>query len=125
MSSFMRMSVVAVTQFEAVHCWPSAPEEVGFLANLHRHIFHVRLRVEVTHSDRQIEFILLKRWLEQTIRSAMQSETGWWNETISCEAIARNIIQDALREVVSQECTMACSVSEDGENGAIVEYIVD
>ena len=27
------------TTFEGFHCWPSAPNEVAFLRNVHRHLF--------------------------------------------------------------------------------------
>ena len=56
-------------QKEGVHKYPAAATDpsladVAFLANEHRHIFHFRVIIEVFHQDRDLEFILVKRWLE-------------------------------------------------------------
>jgi hypothetical protein len=60
----MKKFIEVTWQFEGLHCWPSAPDEVAFLRSPHRHIFHCRARLEVFHQDREVEFILLKRNLE-------------------------------------------------------------
>ena len=39
--------------------------DVSFLGYPHRHIFHFRVAIMVTHNDRDIEFIQFKRWLEK------------------------------------------------------------
>lgn len=49
------------TSFVGFHRWDSAPEEVAFLRDLHRHIFNVKVTVEVSHNDRDVEFFLLKK----------------------------------------------------------------
>ena len=59
---------------EGVHCYPAAATDpalatgdeydVSFLASPHRHIFHFRVSISVWHSDRDVEFIQFKRWLE-------------------------------------------------------------
>ena len=61
-------------QKEGVHCYPAAATDpnlatgdeydVSFLATPHRHIFHFRVWIDVIHSNRDIEFIQFKRWLE-------------------------------------------------------------
>ena len=60
---------------EGVHMYPGADsdpklatgdwDDVSFLGIPHRHIFHFRVRIEVFHNDRDIEFIQFKRWLER------------------------------------------------------------
>jgi len=43
------------------HCWSRCPhKEVDFLKNEHMHDFTVRASCNVTHTDRQIEFILVR-----------------------------------------------------------------
>ena len=61
-------------QKEGVHCYPEAATDptlatgdqydVSFLASPHRHIFHFRVDIGVSHLNRDIEFIQFKRWLE-------------------------------------------------------------
>ena len=56
-------------QKEGIHKYPQALtdpdlEDVKFLGYPHRHIFHFRVDIEVHHDDRELEFILFKRELE-------------------------------------------------------------
>ena len=58
---------------EGIHKYPAALEDpnlatgdwddVGFLGIARRHIFHFRVRIQVFHNDRDIEFIQFKRWI--------------------------------------------------------------
>jgi len=62
-------------QKEGIHKYPAALDDpalatgdeydVSFLGYPHRHIFHFRVAITVTHNDRDIEFIQFKRWLEK------------------------------------------------------------
>jgi len=64
---------------EGIHKYPAAATDpnlatgdeydVSFLANPHRHIFHFRVWLSVTHNDRDVEFIQFKRWLEKLYSS--------------------------------------------------------
>lgn len=102
-------TIFARTQFEGFHRWPDAPDEVAFLRDIHRHIFHVTAYAPVTHENRDIEFILFKRKLEAFIKATHRerlAETEGW----SCETWARVIGEHFGCELVE--------VSEDGENGA-------
>jgi len=54
---------------EGIHKYPAALTDptladVSFLGYPHRHIFHFKVAIQVFHDDRDIEFILFKRWLE-------------------------------------------------------------
>ncbi len=86
----------------------NAPEKVKFLRDPHRHEFHVTLTMEVSHDNRDIEFIQLKEQLDGYLR------VNWENSSSgnSCEQVAKHILNyfDAY----------SVSVSEDGENGATV-----
>jgi hypothetical protein len=87
---------------------------VSFLANEHRHIFHFNVAIEVTHNDRDIEFIQFKRWLEALYQGTLQLNYK------SCEMIC-----DDLYEVIATRYPdrfVEITVSEDGENGATITY---
>ena len=102
-------TVVWVTsQFEAFHRWKKAPQDVKFLRDYHRHLFHVKVGMEVNHGDREIEFFQFKRKLEDIIANT------WTGKKIdgSCEIIAED-----LRAYLGASFV---TVSEDGENGATV-----
>lgn len=104
----MRIEVVVRFQFEGIHCWPECPlPEVSFLRDPHRHIFHVEARKLVTHTDRDVEIILLKRAM-----SAYCVEQYTDAGRRSCEDIAM--------ELLSAFDLASVQVLEDGENGAMV-----
>ena len=79
----MRPKKMIWVQFrkEGIHCYPAAATDpnlatgdeydVSFLANQHRHIFHFRVWISVTHNDRDIEFIQFKRWLQNLYRDSL------------------------------------------------------
>jgi 6-pyruvoyl-tetrahydropterin synthase len=102
--------VFCTTSFEGFHRWPDAPEEVAFLRARHRHRFGVRVEVAVSHDDRDVEFILLRRAVEAEIaRVQAVLDDGTW----SCERWAAHLLT-AFKAV-------RVEVNEDGENGAVVE----
>ena len=117
----VKKTIFVNTSFEGIHCYPSAPEGVEFLRTPHRHIFGVRVEIEVYHNDRELEFILLKRkinsWFEaRTINNV------WQMGALSCERVASDLIAFLQRDLdKGQERYMSVSVDEDGENGATVE----
>lgn len=113
MSQAGRRFIVVRTQFEAMHQWADAPDEVAFLRDLHRHVFHVELKLEVYHADRELEFILVKRALTKWLELQRQP-VG------SCEMIAEQVLDWAERQYGEPRNRGACcTVSEDGENGAL------
>ena len=102
-------------RFEGFHHYPAAPVGVRFLANLHRHEFHVTVFLEQFHNDRDVEYILLKRWVQHYCNdySLLMPETS------SCEDIAENLARE-LRQKYENRRVMV-EVTEDGENGALIE----
>lgn len=110
---------------EGVHLYPAAAtdpklatggwDDVSFLGVPHRHIFHFKVRIEVFHDDRDIEFIQFKRWLEK-----LYSEDILELNHKSCE-----MISDELYEEISARYPgrfVEIEVSEDGENGSLIFY---
>lgn len=100
------------TQFEDLHCWPQAPNKVSFLRNPHRHIFVVEVLISVVGVDRELEFFLFKDEVEMYIE---QMNLGIHK---SCEMIGEYL----LKEIESNypDRSISVSVSEDGENGSVV-----
>lgn len=104
-------NIIVNLQFEGIHRWSACPiEEVKYLRDPHRHVFHICCKKAVTHDDRQVEIIQLKHriseWLDTLYQGHDMGET-------SCEMLAKKIAQRFGLNY--------CSVLEDGENGA--EYI--
>lgn len=119
------LSTIWVTfQKEGIHCYPEAltnPNlaDVSFLGHPHRHIFHFRVEVNVNHHNREIEFIQFKRWLE----SLYQDNTLELNNK-SCEMIANELIEEIHHKYPNIEM-IGVDVSEDGENGSSITYLLD
>jgi hypothetical protein len=112
---------------EGIHCYPAAATDsnlatgdqydVSFLANPHRHIFHFRVWLSVTHNDRDVEFIQFKRWLEQLYSSAQG--------VLSLDHKSCEMMSDELYDTISQKYPgreVWIEVSEDGENGSFIKY---
>ena len=110
---------------EGIHCYPAAATDpalatgdefdVSFLGTPHRHIFHFKVHIAVTHDDRDIEFIQFKRWLEK-----MYAEGTLQLNYKSCEMIARELNATISARYPGREVWV--DVSEDGENGAFLKF---
>lgn len=107
------LNIILNTRFSAIHCWPECPIiEVGYLRNPHRHEFHVKMKMQVHHANRDVEFIQLKNDVNKWIRENWEaSDLG----SMSCEDMCKTLFLEFGVDYVS--------VLEDGENGA--EYIGD
>jgi len=110
---------------EGVHCYPAAATDpnlatgdeydVSFLANKHRHIFHFRVWIGVTHNDRDIEFIQFKRWLENLYKDNILDLNFQ-----SCEMMSDELYSEISEKYPNREVWI--EVSEDGENGSFIKY---
>lgn len=100
---------------EGFHNFPVAEQmfgqEVSFLQHRHRHMFQFDCKRRVFHDDRDVEFILMKREIQQHVFDTWgyPAEFG----AMSCEMIARDLL--------GVFGLYYCKVSEDGENYAEVE----
>ncbi len=110
---------------EGMHKYPAAltdptlatgeEYDVSFLGYPHRHIFHFRVWISVTHNDRDIEFIQFKRWLENLYKDA----------TLSLDFKSCEMMSDDLYDIISKKYPgreVWIEVSEDGENGSFIKY---
>lgn len=112
----MKRYIYVTTQFEGIHRYQDAPDRVNYLRNYHRHLFKIRLQVEVEHNERDIEFIMFKQDLETYISQHFVDT----QLDMSCETIAEELINYVKKEYYIDR-KVICEVSEDGENGAILE----
>ena len=114
-------------QKEGIHCYPAAATDpklatgdyydVSFLGTPHRHIFHFRVWLGVTHNDRDVEFIQFKRWLERLY----SSEQGVLSlDYKSCEMMSDDLYAQISQKYPDREVWI--EVSEDGENGSFIKY---
>lgn len=114
----VRTEVYCTVQVEGIHRWETCPfEEVFYLRDPHRHVFHIKAYKQVNHDDRDVEFIMLKHQIENHLYTEYGSDLTNVCEfgNMSCEMIAKELIRlfDLSR----------CEVSEDNENGAVVTVI--
>lgn len=110
---------------EGIHRYPAAltdPKlatgdeyDVSFLGHPHRHMFHFKVYLEVLHSDRDVEFIQFKRWLEN-----LYSKGTLELDHKSCEMIADDLHDQIAAKYTDRKIWI--EVSEDGENGCIKQY---
>lgn len=118
--------VYCTVQVEGTHNWPDCPfDEVDYLRVPHRHVFHIKAYMPVTHSDRDVEFIMLKHLIRDYLvnkygkfsNEGMLRDMPYYTHcefgAMSCEMIAEELIETFELS--------KCEVSEDDENGAIVE----
>lgn len=112
-------------QKEGIHKYPAAltdpalatgdEYDVSFLGYPHRHMFHFRVAIKVTHNDRDIEFIQFKRWLENLYKDdVIQLDYK------SCEMMSDDLFDQIVAKYPDRDIKI--EISEDGENGALVEY---
>ncbi len=112
---------------EGIHKYPAAltdpnlatgdEYDVSFLGHPHRHIFHFRVWLSVTHNDRDVEFIQFKRWLEK-LYSGDQSVLSL--DYKSCEMMSDDLHAQIHAKYPDREVWI--EISEDGENGSFIKY---
>ena len=112
-------------QKEGMHKYPAAltdpalatgdEYDVSFLGHPHRHIFHFKVWISVTHDDRDIEFIQFKRWLLNLYKDSILSL-----DYKSCEMMSGDLYDIISKKYPSREVWI--EVSEDGENGSFIKY---
>ena len=112
-------------QKEGYHYFPGADTnpiyatgdeyDVGHLGTRHMHYFNFRVWVQVTHENRQIEFIQMRRWIENLYRQGILEL-----DHQSCE-----MMSDALCEKLREKypgMEIRIDISEEGINGSYTEY---
>lgn len=123
----IRRWIKVKTQFAGQHNWPEAPDEVAFLRSLHRHMFYVEVKIAVDYQDREIEFFIFKRHIDECIERLYPDCThvGVRNlDRKSCETIADQIYYNLVTSHSEYDGRdIIISVSEDGEVAGEVEHL--
>ena len=125
-SNQAKRMIFVTFQREGIHCYPAAGTDpalktneqydVSFLASPHRHMFHFNVAIQVFHTDRDIEFIQFKRWLDNLYTGVLELNFK------SCEMISDDLYQQIASRYPDRDIHI--TVSEDGENGATIYYNV-
>lgn len=112
-------------QKEGIHRYPEAATDpalatgdeydVSFLASPHRHIFHFRVELSVTHDNRDVEFIQFKRWCENLYKDATLTL-----DYKSCEMMGEELYSHISAKYPNRDVRI--EISEDGENGCYLEF---
>lgn len=120
----MRAKVIATFELGGFHQWPDAERllpVVGYLSDLHRHLFHFRVECSVLHHDRQVEFHMLRaaavEAVEELATARLNGELLFGSR--SCEMIATELGACLLSR---NWPVVAVEVWEDRENGARVDW---
>jgi hypothetical protein len=115
----IKRSIWITFKKEGIHSYPEAKtnidlKNVAFLQHPHRHQFGFRVEIDVDHNEREIEFILFKRW----VMSLYDEELLMFNN-MSCESIGEELL-NKIRERYPTR-TIKIFIDEDGENGCYLE----
>ena len=114
-----KLGIIITFELPGTHYFPMANAlfpKVGYLANVHRHIFRFKCYINVSHANRDKEFICFKNYIINTIKTNWPCDDNGdiKFKTSSCEQIGIDLLEliPALEKV---------EVWEDNENGAIIE----
>ena len=117
--------IYASIQKEGYHCFPEAgydskyktndEYDVSHLANKHMHYFYIKVWIEVSHSNRDIEFIQFRRWLNSLYDGILTLDSK------SCEMIAEDLFEQIAKKYPDSEIRI--DVAEDNINGALLEFL--
>lgn len=98
-----------------LHSYPKAHPKVVHLRNIHRHLFKVKVYIEIEGS-RDIEFLMFKDSVEVCLEWCENNT----KPTRSCEDISDYLHEHLSMEYPNREIII--NVSEDGENGCLMTY---
>jgi hypothetical protein len=118
MNNLIVSTVFCTLQVEGTHNWKDCPiEEVAYLRDPHRHMFHIKAYKNVSHDDRDTEFIVMKHKIQSYLTGKYFDPQTWLHQFggMSCEMIAR--------ELIGEFDLAGCEVSEDGENGCWLQVV--
>jgi len=112
-------------QKEGYHYFPGADSDpvyatgdrfdVSHLATRHFHYFNFKVWVEVKHSNRDIEFIQMRRWIDDQ----------YSNGSLELNHQSCEMLSDALFEKLTEkypDMEIRIDISEEGINGSYTEY---
>lgn len=113
-----RTTAIVRFTFEGFHRWPGATGRRSYLADLHRHMFHVECQLETFHDEREVEFHDLLNDARRARGALVPHRSDY-----SCETMAR-LIGEQLGDKYPGRY-LSVSVTEDNENGARIDFTPD
>lgn len=113
----LKSTIVVKLETEFIHRYKDAPEEVVFLRAYHRHMLQLDIEMEVFNDDRELEFILVKRDLQEVFNTGL-IDVKYVDK--SCETICKEIISLLIDKYGNREIIV--TASEDGENAGRVYF---
>ena len=109
--------MIAVTfQKPGVHQYPAAPDDVQYLRAPHRHLFKFKVKIQVWHDDREIEFHQFLNWVE----GLYSGEQSLSLNNSSCEMISDSLAANIQSRYPYR--LLQIEVWEDGECGSVSSY---
>jgi hypothetical protein len=111
----MTKSIIVRYQAPGKHRWPDAPNPVGFLQFMHRHMFHIEAQISVTDNNRELEFFMVQDELADIVRDFFDCQQS----SFSCEDMCEYIVEKLQRRY-GEDRWYTVRVFEDGENGSEV-----
>lgn len=106
--------VTSVSYFDFIHRYRDAPAEVQYLRNLHRHMLNIEVTVEVFHTDREIEFYMMKDKIDKAVKNHQ------FDDNASCETVAV-FLMDVITSSYGSNRFRKIKVQED--NNGYATYI--
>ena len=114
-SNELKQEIFCTLSIDGIHRWDGCDiPEVIYLKNDHRHQFGIKCYANVSHSDRDIEFIELKHKVLDYLNDKYYCTTKrtHYFGSMSCEMIAIDL--------VNEFDLSKCEVNEDNENGSVL-----
>lgn len=109
--------IIVRGQYDGFHWYKKAPDEVAFLRARHRHLFKWEAKVQVFHSDRELEFFMVQAAINRQILPFCTQ----LDNLGSCEQQAERILE-GLINAYGPDRNYSVEVSEDGENAGFIKY---
>lgn len=105
------------TTFKSYHKYDNAPYNYSFLKNLHRHIFHLIIYIEVNiDKDRDIEFFYAKDIIDNLLKHEI------FKTSQSCESYSSALYELMKKQTVFKNRKIIINLSEDDENGTVTIF---
>lgn len=113
----MKSFIIVSLEVFGLHCWDDCNlMQVDFLKNQHRHKFLFKSCFEVSHDNRELEFIVVKDRIDAFLN------IEFYDPIYRCLNFGSMSCEMLCKEVMKNFSNISwCEVWEDGENGARVE----
>lgn len=99
--------------FEGFHKYEDAPDDVKYLRYHHRHLFKLKVYIEISNNNRDIEFHQFKKFIQYCIKEENFNLK-------SCEQMSNDLHLLIVHEYPGREIKI--ELSEDGECGCEMYY---